>query len=711
MHRRTSIAIFLPCLPGLLLLAACAPPTEPEPALEPPVAEARPTELEAHGDVRVDPYYWLRERDNPQVIEYLEAENAYAEAVLADTDELQETLFGEIVARIPEEESTAPVFEDGYWYYQRYEEGAEYPLYCRKKGSLEAEEEIYLDAERLAEGHEFFSLRGVEVSPSGNLVAYATDTVGRRLYTLRLRDLTTGEDLAETIPNVTGNQAWAADDSILLYTQQHPETLRWYRTYRHAVGTDPASDVLVYEEEDEEFNTFVYKTQSDRYLVVASDQTESSERLLLQADRPTGELHVFAPREPGHEYSLDHVGDRFVVRTNWEAPNFRLMEASAENTSKEAWREIIPHRDDVFLESFELFRDHLVLTERQNALTHLRVRRWDGSDDHRIAFDEPAYVTWIDDNPEPDTTALRYGYTSLSTPESIYDYDMTARRSTLVKQDEVLGGFSPDDYVTERLWAPARDGVEVPISIVYREGFVKDGTEPLLLYGYGSYGASIDPTFRSHRLSLLDRGFAFAIAHIRGGQELGREWYEQGRLLAKKNTFTDFVDCGRYLVEQGYTSPEHLYAMGGSAGGLLMGAVTNMAPELFNGVISHVAFVDVVTTMLDPSIPLTTSEYDEWGDPNERRFYDYMLSYSPYDQLEAKDYPHLLLTTGLHDSQVQYWEPAKYVAKLRSLKTDDNRLLLVTNMEAGHGGATGRFKQHRDTALDYAFLLDLERSE
>jgi oligopeptidase B len=675
---------------------------------EPPMATVVTKELENHGHVRTDNYYWLKERDNPEVASYLQRENEYLDAVMAHTKGLQESLYEEIVARIKQEEESVPYKKGDYFYYWRYPEGGEYRIWCRKKGSLDGPEEVIVDGNQLAEGHEFFSLRGLRVSSGQNLAAYAVDTVGRRKYTLHLRDLGTGEDLADTIPDITGNHAWANDNKTLFYIKQHPETLRWYRIYKHVLGTDPAQDELVYEEADEEFSVFVYKTKSERFLIVASEQTLSSEYRYLEADDPNGKLEVFLPREADHEYKIDHWGDRFIVRTNWKAKNFRVVEAPIGSSRKESWREIIPHRDDVFVESFEIFRDHLVVSERKGGLIQMRIRPWDGDSEHFLDFGEPAYQADFSDNPEMDTQVLRYEYTSLTTPKSTIDYDMVKREKTLLKEEEVLGEFDKTDYRTERLEAPASDGTMVPISLVYRKDlFEKDGSNPLLLYGYGSYGYSIDPAFRSYRLSLLDRGFVFAVAHIRGGQELGRQWYEDGKLLEKKNTFTDFIDCGKYLVAEGYTSAERLFAEGGSAGGLLMGAVTNMAPELFHGVVSHVAFVDVLTTMLDPDIPLTTSEYDEWGDPNEKDYYDYILSYSPYDQIEAKDYPNLLLTTGFHDSQVQYWEPAKYVAKMRALKTDDHRLLLKTNMEAGHGGASGRFKQHRETALAYAFLLDL----
>ena len=677
-------------------------------SVQPPIAAKQAKELEAHGDLRVDEYFWLRERENPEVIAYLEAENAYTETVLAHTAELQEQLYEEIVGRIQQDDDSVPYKKDGYYYYDRYEEGDEYPIYCRKKGSLERQEEILIDANELAEGHEFFSMRKVEASPDGKTLAYAFDTVGRRFNTLRFRDLETGEDLSDVIENVTSNGAWANDNKTYFYAKQDPETLRSYRIYRHELGTDPAEDVLVYEEEDEEFGTYIFKSRSEKYLMIYSDQTLSSEFRYVSADDPDGEVKIIQPREADHEYFADHYGDHFFVKTNWEAENFRLMKTPDSATGKENWVEVIPHRDDVLFQGAEAFKNHLVVEERKNGLIQVRIIPWDGSEEHYLDFGEPAYYAWLSDNHEVDTPIVRFAYSSMTTPKSTYDYNMVTREKTLLKEQPVLGGFDKANYTTERLWAPARDGIEVPISLVYRTDLFKsDGSNPALLYAYGSYGASMDASFSSPRLSLLDRGFVFAIAHIRGGQELGRQWYENGKLLKKKNTFTDFIDSGRFLVDQKYTSPDRLFAMGGSAGGLLMGAVTNMAPELFEGIVSHVAWVDVVTSMLDDDIPLTTSEYDEWGDPREKEYYDYMLSYSPYDNIEAKDYPNILMTTGLQDSQVQYWEPAKYVAKMRDVKTDDNILILKTNMGAGHGGATGRMKQHRETALDYAFLLDL----
>ncbi len=711
---RTAIVLLMAA--GALLMGCVAPAEETMPAsktltevdVDPPVAKVEPVELTTHGHVRIDPYYWLRERDNPDVLAYLEAENAYTDAVMAHTKDLEDALFEEMKGRIKQDDASVPYRQDGYYYYTRFEEGQEYPVYCRKQGSLEADEQVMLDVNALAEGHDFFNVRGLEVSADGNLLAFAADTVGRRIYTLRFKNLATGQVLPVEIPVVTGNVAWANDNRTVFYTRQDPVTLRWHRIYRHRLGTDPAADALVYEETDETFSSFVFKTKSKRYLMIGSRQTLSDEYRFLDADDPGGSFQVVQPRQKNHEYGVDHYGDHFYIRTNDAAQNFRLMKTPVTTPTREHWQEVIPHRDDVLLEGFEIFKDHLVLAERKNGLRQLRIRPWDGSREHYLDFGEPAYLAYISTNPDFDTHVLRYGYTSMTTPNSTFDYDMNARTKTLLKQEEVLGGFDKDDYKTERLYATAGDGTRVPISLVYRKDlFRRNGSAPLLLNGYGSYGASRDATFSSARLSLLDRGFVFALAHVRGGSEMGRWWYEDGKLLNKKNTFTDFIACGEHLVRRQYADPQRLFAMGGSAGGLLMGAVVNMRPDLFKGVVAAVPFVDVVTTMLDESIPLTTGEYDEWGNPNEEVYYEYILSYSPYDNVEAKAYPHLLVTTGLHDSQVQYWEPAKWVARLRALKTDHNRLLLKTNMEAGHGGASGRFRSLRETAFEYAFLLDL----
>ena len=671
------------------------------------MAKKNPETLEHHGGVRIDDYYWMNRREDPAVIEYLETENEHTAAMTAHIKELENELFEEIKGRIKQDDSSVPYKLDDYFYHTRFEEGQEYPIYARRKESLEAPEEIMLDVNALAEGHGFFAVAAVSVSSGQDILAFAQDTVGRRIYEVRFKNLTTGEMLSETIPDVTSNIAWAEDNTTLFYARQDPETLRWFQILRHTLGTDPSQDVLVYQEQDEEFSCFVFKTKSKRFLMIGSEQTLSSEYHYLEATNPTGEFTVFAPRERHHEYSVDHLDDEFYIRTNYEAENFRLMQTPVTDTRKQTWSELIPHREDVFLSSFELFAGHLVVAERRDGLMQLRIMPWDGAGEHYLDFGEPTYWAGIGTNPEFDTAALRYDYTSLTTPRSVIDYDMNSRESSLMKREEVLGEFNREDYQSERHWATAPDGVRVPISLVYRKGVEQNDSNPLLLYGYGSYGLSMDATFGSARLSLLDRGFVYAIAHVRGGQEMGRRWYEDGKLLQKKNTFTDFIACAEHLVELGYTNENVLFAMGGSAGGLLVGAVTNMRPDLFKGVVAVVPFVDVVTTMLDDSIPLTTSEYDEWGNPNEKEYYDYILSYSPYDNVAAKDYPNLLVMTGLHDSQVQYWEPAKWVAKLRDLKTDDNMILFKTNMEAGHGGASGRFRKLKETALQYAFMIDL----
>ncbi len=674
---------------------------------QPPVARVVPRELSEHGNTRVDNYFWMREREDPEVIAYLEAENEYTDAMTAHTEDLQELLFEEIRGRIKQDDTSVPFKEGNHFYYTRYEEGKEYPIYARKRGSLDADEELMLDANVLAEGHGYFSVGAWRVSEDERLLAYAVDTQGRRVYDVRFRDLETGELLPDRIDSITPNYVWANDNRTIFYTKQDPETLRSFQILRHVLGTESSEDELVYEERDTEFGAHISKTKTKRYLMIGCYQTLSSEIRYLDADDPRGEFEVVLPREAEHEYSVVHFGDHFYIVTNDSARNFRLVRAPVSDPDREHWEEVIPHREDVLLQGIEVFRDYLVVDERKDGLTQLRIRRWDGTDDHYLEFEEQAYTSYVHVNRDIESGVLRYGYTSMTTPNSVFDYDMTTREKNLLKRDEVLGGFSSEDYVTERRYATARDGVRVPVSIVYRTGTVLDGSSPLLLYGYGSYGASMEPTFNAARLSLLDRGVAYAIAHIRGGQELGRAWYEDGKLFNKKNTFTDFIDVALFLIREGYADPKRLFAEGASAGGLLMGAVTNMRPGLWRGVLAHVPFVDVVTTMLDETIPLTTSEYDEWGNPNEVDYYNYMLSYSPYDKIEAKDYPNILVTTGLHDSQVQYWEPAKWVAKLRAMKTDSNTLILKTHIEAGHGGVSGRYRRYRDTAFQYAFLLNL----
>jgi len=674
--------------------------------IKPPVAKKIKKELTLHGDTRIDDYYWLKERDNPEVIDYLEAENEYLKTVLKHTEPLKEKLYDEIIGRIKQTDMSVPYKEQGYYYYTRYEEAKEYPIYCRKKGSLEAEEEILLNVNEMAEGYKFFHVAGFTVSYDNNLIAYGVDTVSRRKYTIYFKNLKTGEILKDQIPITSGSAAWANDNKTVFYAARDEETLRPYKIMKHVLGTDVSTDKEIFNEPDVTFNTYVYQSKSKKFIFIVSYHTLYSEYRFLAADNPEGEFKIFQPREKDLLYGIDHYQDKFYIRTNLEAKNFRLMETPIDKTTKENWKEVIPHRKDVLLEQFEVFKDFLVVNERKNGLTNLRIIKWDDQSDHYLDFGEEAYVAYIAHNPEFDTDLLRFGYMSLTTPNSVFDYNMKTKEKELLKQQEVVGDFDPKNYKTERLYATAKDGIKIPISLVYRKGFEKNGDNPCLLYGYGSYGASMDPYFSSIRLSLLDRGFVFAIAHIRGGQEMGRWWYEDGKLLKKKNTFTDFIACAEHLIAEKFTSAEKLFANGASAGGLLMGAVVNMRPDLFKGIIAGVPWVDVITTMLDDSIPLTTAEFDEWGDPKKKEYYDYMLSYSPYDNVEAKDYPAMMVTTGLHDSQVQYFEPAKWVAKLRALKTDNNLIILDTDMTSGHGGASGRFQRYKRTALMYTFMLD-----
>lgn len=686
--------------------SGCSRINKEEKIIKPPVAEKIKKELTIHGDTRIDNYYWLNERENPKVIEYLKAENEYKETVMKHTEALQENLYNEIVARIKQTDMSVPFKTEGYYYYSRFEEGKEYPVYCRKKESLKAEEEILLNVNEMAEGYGFYHVAGLTVSTNNNLIAFGVDTVSRRKYTIHFKDLTTGEILPDEIPNTAGQAAWANDNKTVFYSIKD-DSLRSYKIFKHILGSEVSADKEIFHEKDVTFDTYVYKCKSKKYLFIASNSTLSTEYQYLDADSPDGKFKIIQPREKDLEYNVDHYKDKFYIRTNLDAKNFRLVETPVNKTSKENWTEVIPHREDVLLEGFEIFKNFLVVSERKDGLIQLRVIKWDGREDHYIDFGEETYMAYISNNPEFDTDLLRFGYTSLTTPRSTFDYDMNTMEKKLLKQQEVVGDFDSDNYHAERLYATAKDGVKIPISLVYKKGLEKNGDNPLLLYGYGSYGASMNASFSSVRLSLLDRGFVYALAHIRGGQEMGRYWYEDGKLLKKKNTFTDFIACAEHLITEKFTSPSKLFTSGASAGGLLMGAVLNMRPDLFKGVIAGVPYVDVVTTMLDDSVPLTTGEYDEWGNPNNKEYYDYMLSYSPYDNVKAKDYPALLVTTGLHDSQVQYWEPAKWVAKLRELKTDDNILLLHTNMEAGHGGVSGRFRRYKETALEYAFMLDL----
>jgi oligopeptidase B len=673
----------------------------------PPVAAKKAKELTKHGHTRNDDYFWLNQREDQEVIDYLNAENEYTKKMMAHTEAFQDKVFEEIKGRIQEVDQSVPYFSRGYYFYVRYEEGKEYPIYCRKAGSMDADEEIMLNVNELAEGHDYYSVQGLSLSENMDILAFSVDTVGRRKYTIHFKTLATGEISDDTIANTNGSIAWAADNQTLFYVTKDEQTLRDDTIWRHTLNRPQTEDVKVYVETDETFGTHIFRTKSRKFLVITSYSTLSTEQRYLAADNPMGEFAMLQAREDKHEYSASHYDDKFYIVTNWEATNFRLMVTPDNAPSKENWTEVIAHREDVMLEQVELFKDFLVVQERKDGLEHLRIRPWNGSEEHYLDFGESAYSAWTAYNPEFDTKVLRYGFNSLITPRSTFDYNMETREKTLLKQQEVLGGYDPSQYTSERVHITARDGAKVPMSIVYKKGMKKDGSNPALLYGYGSYGINVTPDFSSARLSLLDRGFVYAIAHIRGSETMGRPWYEDGKLLKKMNTFTDFIDCGEYLVQQNYTATERLFALGGSAGGMLMGGVMNMRPDLFKGLIAAVPFVDVVTTMLDNSIPLTTGEYDEWGNPNEEEYYHYMLSYSPYDQVEAKNYPNLLVTTGFHDSQVQYWEPAKWVAKLRELKTDDNTLLFKIDMSAGHSGKTGRFQRFKELALEYVFMFDL----
>ncbi len=675
-----------------------------------PVAKKIPHQLEKHGDIRVDPYYWMNERENPEVVNYLNSENDYYNSLTAHTKQFQEDLFTEMRARIKEDDESVPYKKNGYWYITRYEKGKEYPIYSRKKESLDAEEEIMFDANEMAEGHDFFNIGGIAISPDNKLAAFGVDTVSRRQYYIQIKNLETGEIYSDKIANTTGGAVWANDNKTLFYTKKDPVTLRSDKILKHKLATSEDQDQEVFHEKDETFGTYVYKSKSKKYIIIGSYSTLTSEFQTLLADEPDGELKMFSPRERGVEYGIAHYGDSFFVHTNKDgATNFKMMKVGEDQTSSDNWKEFIPHRKDVLLEDLDIFKDYYVLSERENGLNTIKVVRWDGSDSYYLPFENETYTASVGRNPDFDSEILRYSYNSMATPSSVIDFNMRTKAKDIKKEQEVLGGtFDKDNYIEKRIWATARDGVKVPMSMVYHKETQLSPETPILQYAYGSYGYTIDPYFSTIRLSLLDRGFVYIIAHIRGGQYLGRQWYEDGKLLKKKNTFTDFVDCSQYLIDEGYTSPIHLYAMGGSAGGLLMGAVINMAPELYNGIIASVPFVDVVTTMLDDSIPLTTGEYDEWGNPNEKEYYDYMLSYSPYDQVTAQDYPNMLVTTGFHDSQVQYFEPAKWVARLRELKTNDKQLYFDINMDAGHGGASGRFEALKEVAKEYAFLLDLE---
>ena len=703
---------------AILALTNCT--TTEKNMIKAPQAKQIEKKITTHRDTRVDNYFWMRLTDEQKnaaesdsqtkdVLSYLNEENAYLDAKMKHTKKFQKELFEEITSRIKQDDESVPFYKNGYLYYSRFEKGEDYGLNCRKKENEKSEEEIIINQPELANGESYFALGGMSVSPDNKLAAYSTDLISRREYTIFIKNIETGKVYNDKIEQTTGGITWANDNKTIFYTKKDPVTLRSNKIYRHTIGTSQKEDILVFEERDETFGCGVSKTKSNKYLIIGSYQTLSSEIRFLDADNPNGEWKIILPREENHEYSVNHFGDDFFIKTNDKAKNFKLVKTPVSNTSKDNWVEVIPHREDVLLEGIDIFKNHLVVSERENGLTGIRIIKWADNSEHYIQFNDPAYMAYTSSNPEFDTDVLRYGYTSLTTPNSTFDYNMNSKEQELMKQSEVMDDtFKPGNYSSERIYITARDGVKVPVSIVYHKDTKLDGSAPLLLYGYGSYGANMDPYFSSVRLSLLNRGFVYAIAHIRGGQEMGRQWYEDGKLLKKKNTFYDFIDCGKAMIDKKYTSEGHLYAQGGSAGGLLMGAIINMEPNLWNGVIAGVPFVDVVSTMLDETIPLTTGEFDEWGNPKEEEYYHYIKSYSPYDNIEKKDYPNLLITTGYWDSQVQYWEPAKWIAKLREYKTDDNLLMMYCNMDVGHGGASGRFERYKEVALEYAFIFDLE---
>ena len=711
----------LSVLISIIFASGCKSDNHMNKDLKAPSAEKQAKSLTIHNSTRIDNYFWMRltdeqktakNKDNQtqKVEAYLNAENEYFDKVTASTNNFQKELFEEMKGRIKEDDTSVPYFRNNYFYITRFEKGSQYPIYSRKKENLEVDEEILFDVNQEALEHEYFQLGALNVSPDNKLVAFATDTVSRRQYTIQIKNLETGELLTDKIENTTGGSVWSNDNKTLFYTKKDPLTLRSSSIYRHILGTDASEDVIVFEEKDETYSTYVYKTKSHKFIVIGSSSTLSSEFRIISADKPYGDWKVIHPREDNLEYSLAHYGDYFYIQTNKDdATNFKLMKTPVNKTTKENWVDVIPHRKETLLEDVSIFKNYLVIEERSNGLGKIRIKTWDGKEDYYLPFDEETYSAGVFTNPEFDTDVIRYSYNSMTTPNSVIDFNMKNQTKEIKKEQEVLGGkFDKNNYKSERIWATARDGKKVAISLVYHKDTELNKNTPLLQYAYGSYGYTISDGFSSTRLSLLDRGFVYAVAHIRGGQYLGREWYNDGKMMNKKNSFFDFIDCSKYLIDNNYTSAKHLYAMGGSAGGLLVGAVSNLNPELYNGIIAAVPFVDVISTMLDESIPLTTGEFDEWGNPKEKEAYDYMLSYSPYDQVTSKDYPNMLVTTGYFDSQVQYWEPAKWVAKLRELKTDKNTLLLHTNMDVGHGGASGRFDALKETAIDYTFLLALE---
>jgi len=679
--------------------------------LQPPIAKIIPHELEKHKHIRIDNYYWLNDRENPEVIDYLNKENEYYEKSTAHTKAFQKELFEEMKARIKEDDQSVPYFYNGYYYITRYEKGQDYPIYSRKKGSLDAAEEIMFNCNEMAQGHSYFNLTGISISEDNKWVSFGVDTVSRRQYTIQIKNLETGEVLPLKIENTTGGATWASDNQTIFYSRKDEVTLRPDRIFKHKLGTDPSEDEVVYFEKDDTFNVSIYKSKSKKYLIITSESTLTSEYQILLSTTPDEKFKIFQKRTRELEYSISHYEDSFYIVTNKDdATNFKIMKTPEDKTSKEHWVDLIPHREDVLIEGIDIFKDYLVVSERFDGLNKIRIMPWSGAGEYYLPFELETYTAYTTTNIDFDTEILRYGYQSMATPSSVIDFNMRTQEKTILKEQEVLGGsFDKNNYTEERIWATATDGTKVPISMVYKNGIKPNGKNPFLLYAYGSYGMTMEPYFSTTRLSLLDRGFIYAIAHVRGGEDLGRQWYEDGKLLKKKNTFTDFIDCSKHVIKEKYTSPEHLYAEGGSAGGLLMGVIVNSNPELYHGVIAQVPFVDVVTTMLDETIPLTTGEYDEWGNPNKKKYYDYMLSYSPYDNVKKQEYPNMYISTGLHDSQVQYWEPAKWVAKLRVYKTDKNSLYLDTNMDAGHGGASGRFEALKEIAKEFSFLLDLEK--
>ena len=711
----------LSVLISIIFASGCKSDKHMNTDLKAPSAEKQAKSLTIHNSTRIDNYFWMRLTDEQKTAKkkdtqtqkveaYLNSENDYFDKVTASTNNFQKELFEEMKGRIKEDDTSVPYFRNNYFYITRFEKGSQYPIYSRKKESLEVDEEILFDVNQEAREHEYFQLGALNVSPDNKLVAFAIDTVSRRQYTIQIKNLETGELLTDKIENTTGGSVWSNDNKTLFYTKKDPLTLRSSSIYRHVLGTDASEDVIVFEEKDETYSTYVYKTKSHKFIVIGSSSTLSSEFRIISADKPYGDWRVIQPREDNLEYSLAHYGDYFYIQTNKDdAINFKLMKTPVNKTTKENWVDVIPHRNETLLEDVSIFKNYLVIEERSNGLGKIRIKTWDGKEDYYLPFNEETYSAGVYANPEFDTNVIRYSYNSMTTPNSVIDFNMKNQTKEVKKEQEVLGGkFDKNNYKSERVWAIARDGKKVAISLVYHKDTELNKNTPLLQYAYGSYGYTISDGFSTTRLSLLDRGFVYAVAHIRGGQYLGREWYNDGKMMNKKNSFFDFIDCSKYLIENSYTSAKHLYAMGGSAGGLLMGGVSNLNPELYNGIIAAVPFVDVISTMLDESIPLTTGEFDEWGNPKEKEAYEYMLSYSPYDQVTSKEYPNMLVTTGYFDSQVQYWEPAKWVAKLRELKTDKNTLLLHTNMDVGHGGASGRFDALKETAIDYTFLLALE---